>query len=63
MRNINNQNHSFFDLELGSSSETIPIGVHISGDDLSLFKKILGTTFEDLNLMKLKNVSRVRILK
>ena len=60
--NINNQNHSFFDLELGSSSETIPIGVHISGDDLSLFKKILGTTFEDLNLMKLKNVSRVRIL-
>jgi len=60
--NINNQNHSFFDLEFGSSSETIPIGVNISGDDLTLFKKILGTNFEDLNLMKLNNASRVRIL-
>ena len=60
--NINNENHLFFDLELGSTSETMPIGVNISGSDLSLFKKFLGTNFEDLNLMKLNNATRVRIL-
>ena len=60
--NINNENHLFFDLELGSTSETMPIGINISGSDLSLFKKFLGTNFEDLNLMKLNNATRVRIL-
>ena len=60
--NINNKNHLFFDLELGSTSETMPLGVYISESDLSLFKKFLGTNFEDLSLIKLNNDTRVRIL-
>jgi len=39
-----------------------PVGVNISGDDFNLFKEFLGTKFEDLNLMNLKNNSRVKIL-
>ena len=60
--NINNENDSFFDLQLGSTVSTRPIDVNISGDDFSIFKKFLGMKFEDLNLMSLKNNSRVRIL-
>lgn len=60
--NINNVKDSFFDLELGSTTETKPIGVNISGSDLKLFKEFLGTKFEDLKLMSLNNESRVRIL-
>ena len=60
--NINNENDSFFDLQLGSTVSTRPIDVNISGDDFSVFKKFLGMKFEDLNLMSLKNNSRVRIL-
>lgn len=60
--NINNENDSFFDLQLGSTVSTRPIDVNISGDDFSIFKKFLGMKFEDLNLMSIKNNSRVRIL-
>ncbi len=60
--NINNVKDSFFDLELGSTTETKPIGVNISGSDLKLFKEFVGTKFEDLKLMSLNNESRVRIL-
>ncbi|MDG2475819.1 MAG: DNA repair protein RecO [Flavobacteriaceae bacterium] len=60
--NINNENDSFFCLDLGSTISTKPIGINISGDDLSLFKEFLGTKFEDLNLMNLNNESRLRIL-
>lgn len=60
--NINNENDSFFDLQLGSTVSTRPIDVNIGGDDFSIFKKFLGMKFEDLNLMSIKNNSRVRIL-
>ena len=39
-----------------------PLVVNISGDDFNLFKEFLGTKFEDLNLMNIKNNSRVKIL-
>ena len=60
--NINNKNDSYFNLESGSTSETQTIGSNIKGNDLNLFKEFLGTKFEDLNNMNIKNVSRNRIL-
>ena len=60
--NINNENDSFFDLQLGSTTSTKPLAIYISGDDFNLFKEFLGTKFEDLNLMNIKNNSRVKIL-
>jgi DNA repair protein RecO (recombination protein O) len=60
--NINNENDLFFDLQLGSTTLTRPFGSNISGADFNLFKEFLGTKFEDLNLMNLKNNSRVKIL-
>ena len=60
--NINNENDSFFNLESGSTSAIQTIGANISGNDLILFKEFLGTEFEDLNNMNIKNESRTRIL-
>ena len=60
--NINNKNDSFFNLESGSTSEVQTIGNDIKGNDLKLFKEFLGTEFEDLNNMNIKNESRNRIL-
>ena len=60
--NINNENDSFFNLESGSTSATQSMGTNISGNDLTLFKEFLGTEFEDLNSMNIKNQSRTQIL-
>ena len=60
--NINNENDSFFNLESGSSSASQTIGNNLSGKDLTIFKEFLGTEFEDLNNMSIKNESRTRIL-
>ena len=60
--NINNENDSFFNLESGSTCATQTIGSNLSGKDLTLFKEFLGTEFEDLNNMSIKNESRTRVL-
>ena len=60
--NINNENDSFFNLESGSTSAKENIGSNIIGNDLNLFKEFLGTEFEDLNNMSIKNESRTRVL-
>ena len=60
--NIINKNDSFFNLESGSTSAKQNIGSNIIGNDLNLFKEFLGTEFEDLNNMNIKNESRTRIL-
>ena len=60
--NINNECDAFFNLESGSTSARQNIGSNISGDDLNLFKEFLGTEFEDLNNMTIKNESRTKIL-
>ena len=60
--NIINETDSFFNLESGSTSAKQNIGSNIIGNDLNLFKEFLGTEFEDLNNMNIKNESRTRIL-
>ena len=60
--NINNECDAFFNLESGSTSARQNIGSNISGDELNLFKEFLGTEFEDLNNMTIKNESRTKIL-
>ena len=53
---------AFFNLESGSTCATQTIGSNLSGKDLTLFKEFLGTEFEDLNNMSIKNESRTRVL-
>ena len=60
--NIINENDLYFCLESGSTSNTKPLGGNICGDDLKLFKNLLGMKFEDLNSMSINRESRTRIL-
>ena len=60
--NIRNKNDIYFCLESGSTSNTEPLSGKIKGEDLSLFKKLLGTKFEELNKMSINRESRTRIL-
>ena len=52
----------YFCLESGSTSNTKPLGGKIYGEDLKLFKDLLGMKFEDLNSMSINRESRTRIL-
>ena len=60
--NIINENDLYFCLESGSTSNTKPLGGNIYGEDLKLFKNLLGMKFEDLNSMSINRESRTRIL-
>ncbi len=60
--NIINENDLYFCLESGSTSNTKPLGGNICGEDLKLFKNLLGMKFEDLNTMSINRESRTRIL-
>ena len=60
--NISNENDSYFCLESGSTTNTKPLGENICGEDLKLFKTLLGMKFEDLNKMNINRESRKRIL-
>ena len=60
--NISNENDSYFCLESGSTTNTKPLGGNICGEDLKLFKSLLGMKFEDLNKMNISRESRKRIL-
>ena len=60
--NISNENDSYFCLESGSTTNTKPLGGNICGEDLKLFKSLLGMKFEDLNKMSINRESRTRIL-
>ena len=60
--NISNENDSYFCLESGSTTNTKPLGENICGEDLKLFKSLLGMKFEDLNKMNINRESRKRIL-
>tara|TARA_Y100000746_G_scaffold123910_1_gene106041 strand:+ start:1047 stop:1766 length:720 start_codon:yes stop_codon:yes gene_type:complete len=60
--NIRNIDDMYFCLESGSTSSTKPLAGNIEGEDLNLFKKLLGMKFEDLNTMSINRESRTRIL-
>ena len=60
--NIINENDLYFCLESGSTTNTKPLGGNICGEDLKLFKSLLGMKFEDLNKMSINRESRTRIL-
>ena len=60
--NIRNKDDMYFCLESGSTSITKPLAGNIEGEDLNLFKKLLGMKFEDLNTMSINRASRTRIL-
>ena len=60
--NISNENDLYFCLESGSTTNTKPLGGNICGEDLKLFKSLLGMKFEDLNKMSINKESRIRIL-
>ena len=60
--NIINKYDMYFCLESGSTSSTKPLAGKIDGEDLNLFKELLGTKFEDLNTMSINRASRTRIL-
>ena len=60
--NIIEESHKFFDLNLGISVENKPIGNYIKDPELKKFKELLGTTFEDLNSMKIDNLLREKML-
>ena len=60
--NISNENDSYFCLESGSTTNTKPLGGNICGEDLKLFKSLLGMKFEDLNYMGINKSSRLRLL-
>ena len=60
--NISNENDLYFCLESGSTTNTKPLGGNICGEDLKLFKSLLGMKFEDLNKMNISKESRKRIL-
>ena len=61
--NISNENDLYFCLKSGSTTNTKPLGGNICGEDLKLFKSLLGMKFEDLNKMSINRESRTRILK
>ena len=61
--NIINENDQYFCIESGTTSNIKPIGESISGEDLKLFKKLLGMKFEDLNTINIRREPRTRILK
>tara|TARA_B100001027_G_scaffold166051_1_gene118028 strand:- start:1147 stop:1866 length:720 start_codon:yes stop_codon:yes gene_type:complete len=60
--NISNENDLYFCLESGSTTNTKPLVGNICGEDLKLFKSLLGMKFEDLNKMSINKESRIRIL-
>ena len=60
--NIRSKDDMYFCLESGSTSSIKPLAGKIEGDDLNVFKKLLGTKFEDLNTMSINRASRTRIL-
>ena len=60
--NIKEESHKFFDLNLGVSVKNKPIGNYIKDPELKKFKELLGTTFEDLNSMKIDNLLREKML-
>ena len=60
--NISNENDLYFCLKSGSTTNTKPSGGNICGEDLKLFKSLLGMKFEDLNKMNINRESRKRIL-
>ena len=61
--NIISENDPYLCLESGTTSEIKPLGGNINGEDLKLFKKLLGMKFEDLNTISVSRESRTRILK
>ena len=61
--NIINENDLYFCLESGTTSNIKPNGGSINGEDLKLFRKLLGMKFEDLNTMNISRESRTSILK
>ena len=60
--NIKEESHKFFDLSLGTSVKVKPIVNYIENPELKKFKELLGTTFEDLNTMKLNDLLRAKML-
>ena len=60
--NIRNKDDIYFCLESGSTLSNKPLTANIGGEDLNLFKKLLGTKFEDLNTISINRDSRTRIL-
>ena len=61
--NIISENDPYLCLESGTTSKIKPLGGSINGEDLKLFKKLLGMEFEDLNTISISRESRTRILK
>ena len=61
--NIISENDPYLCLESGTTSKIKPSGGSINGEDLKLFKKLLGMKFEDLNTISISRESRTRILK
>ena len=61
--NIISENDPYLCLESGTTSKIKPLGGNINGEDLKLFKKLLGMKFEDLNTISISRESRTRILK
>ena len=61
--NIISENDPYLCLESGTTSKVKPKGGSINGEDLKLFKKLLGMKFEDLNTISISRKSRTRILK
>ena len=61
--NIISENDPYLCLESGTTSKIKPLGGNINGEDLKLFKKLLGMKFEDLNTISMNRESRTRILK
>ena len=60
--NIISENDPYLCLESGTTSKIKPSGGSINGEDLKLFKKLLGMKFEDLNHIDMNNKSRSRLL-
>ena len=60
--NIKQNSDRFFDLSLGISVDVKPIGNYIEDLEFKKFKELLGTTFEDLNSIKIDNLLRMKIL-
>ena len=60
--NIKKESDKFFDLNLGVSVGSKPIGTYIKDPELKKLKQLLGTTFEDLNSMKIDHLLREKML-
>ncbi len=61
--NIKNDKDLFFNINDGTSSISKPNGLIIRDEEFKIFKLFLGTKFEDLNMIKVNNKFRVKILK